>query len=120
MKPAAPSDSPSGALDFVRHRVQRALRQRLRYRYVRPRVLREAQGLRIESPCCSRNVDARGGVIDIALLEPLPTPDAPGPQRWALYARDHRAGAWVLHLQSSDLNELLKQLCTDPQRVLWP
>jgi hypothetical protein len=54
-----------------RKRIQRALTQRQRYRYVSPCVRKEADGYRIESPCCSRTVDQSGGVIDIARLEYL-------------------------------------------------
>ena len=49
--------------DLDRKRIERALAKRARYRYVLPRVLPEARGYRIESPCCSRNIDAEGGVI---------------------------------------------------------
>src|SRR5665647_817969 len=45
------------ARDFMLHRLERALRERVRYRYVQPRVLREGESFRIQSPCCSRNVD---------------------------------------------------------------
>lgn len=109
--PAAPAGGR--VLDFMRQRLERALRRRVRYRYVRPRVLREGESFRIESPCCSRNVDATGGVIDIALL----SPGAPG---WRLHARDHAAGTWVLQHESQQLDELLDLLCVDAQRLFWP
>lgn len=101
-------------LDFMQRRLERALRQRVRYRYVRPRVLREGDGFRVESPCCSRNVDPDGGVIDIALLTPL------APRGWRLHSRDHAAGAWVPHEDSEALDELLDLLCLDAQRLFWP
>ncbi|WP_059410650.1 DUF3024 domain-containing protein [Cupriavidus basilensis] len=103
-----------GVLDLTRYRVERALRQRARYRYVRPRVLREAQGLRIESPCCSRNVDATGGLIDIAWLA------RDGEGQWCLHARDHAARCWVLRQRSVELAPLLDALCVDAERVYWP
>ena len=119
--------------DFERARVQRALRSRARYRYVRPRVLREGDALRVESPCCSRNVDKGGGVIDIALLQPLDppgasaAPGAPGVPGtggagggWRLHARDHANGRWVAHRDSAALDELVALLCADPARVFWP
>ena len=56
--------------DLLQHRLERALRERVRYRYVTPNVLREGTSYRIQSPCCSRTVDPSGGVIDIALLVP--------------------------------------------------
>lgn len=114
--------------DFTRHRVERALRQRARYRYVKPRVLREGDGLRIESHCCSRNVDPSGGVIDIALLRPAAESGALPPGAglsvaqfcWSLYVRDHSRGAWSLAREAAALDELLDLLCTDPDRVFWP
>ena len=54
-------------------RIERALGRRERYRYVTPQVIpdEEEHGYRIESPCCSRNVEPSGGIIDIALLKYL-------------------------------------------------
>ncbi|WP_419095644.1 hypothetical protein [Curvibacter soli] len=112
-------------LDLMQQRLERALRQRVRYRYVRPRVLREGEAFRIESPCCSRNVDPAGGVIDIALLVPG-TPRAsrrqPGRvvQNWRLFARDHANGTWVAQDESDQLDELMDVLCVDAQRIYWP
>lgn len=100
--------------DFMIHRVARALRQRVRYRYVAPRVLREGQSFRIQSPCCSRNVDPSGGLIDIALL----TPGADG--RWSLSARDHAASVWQVRLQDEPLESVLDALCLDSERQFWP
>ena len=54
--------------DFDRKRIERALKARKRYRYVTPRVAAVTDGYRIESPCCSRNIDPDGGVVDVALL----------------------------------------------------
>lgn len=100
--------------DFIQHRLERALRQRLRYRYVRPRVLREGESYRIESPCCSRNVDPGGGMIDIALLVPGAA------QRWCLCARDHANSTWVPRFQDQPLAQLLDLLCVDSERQFWP
>jgi hypothetical protein len=118
--------SPPGGwvLDFMQHRLERALRQRVRYRYVQPRVLREGEAFRIESPCCSRNVDASGGVIDIALLAPGPmrlSRDRPGRmvQSWRLFARDHAAQAWVPQHESEQVDELMDLLCVDAERIFW-
>lgn len=124
---AAPAALSGGrVLDFMQQRLERALRQRVRYRYVRPRVLREGEGFRVESPCCSRNVDPSGGVIDIALLTPITArasrkrPSARTTQGWRLHARDHAAGTWVPQHESEQLEELLDLLCVDAQRVFWP
>lgn len=107
-----PSPEP-GALDLDVRRVQRALRGRRRYRYVRPQVLREADGLRIVSPCCSRNIDPQGGVIDIALLQWRNG-------RWHLFHKDHRQGCWQPHAAEARLPDLLQLLQNDEQRIFWP
>lgn len=112
-------DSPlpaaaDGIADFTLRRVERALRERLRYRYVRPRVWREDGWLRIDSPCCSRNVDPQGGVIDIARLRQLRS------GTWRLESRDHVAVRWVVHARSQRLDELLDLVCVDSERVFWP
>jgi len=106
---------PAGqVLDLMQHRLQRALRERLRYRYVKPSVLPEGEGFRIQSPCCSRNVDPQGGLIDIALLVPQPC------GRWCLSSRDHASGTWVLRCQDQPLEALIDALCTDADRHFWP
>jgi hypothetical protein len=99
--------------DLTLHRLERALRQRVRYRYVRPRVLREGLSFRIQSPCCSRNVDATGGMIDIALLVPHEG------NRWCLCSREHATSTWVPQLQDQPLDALLDMLCNDPKRQFW-
>ncbi|TDV15752.1 DUF3024 domain-containing protein [Paraburkholderia caballeronis] len=109
---AWPDDGP--VADFTQHRIERALRDRVRYRYVRPRVERQPDGYRIESPCCSRNVDPDGGVIDIARL----ARDASG--LWRLHARDHATRRWVEQCASRDLTALLDILCADAARAFWP
>ena len=48
-------------VDLMPHRLAHALRERVRYRYVQPRVVREGTSFRIQSPCCSRNVATNGG-----------------------------------------------------------
>lgn len=132
--PQRPPAASSGAqvCDLIAHRVLRALAERVRYRYVQPRVWRDGAAFRIESPCCSRNVEPSGGVIDIALLLPpgvtetvgntadhMPdqTPDL---SQWRLYARNHAQGTWQFHEQAAQMDELLDMLCLDAQRVFWP
>lgn len=100
--------------DLMQHRLERALRERVRYRYVQPRVLREGESFRIQSPCCSRNVDPSGGMIDIALLVPS------AGQRWCLSARDHVNGTWVSRFKDEPLDALLDVLCIDKERQFWP
>jgi len=105
--------SPASVLDLDRRRIQRALRERVRYRYVQPKVERLDQGFLISSPCCSRNVDPDGGVIEIAWLEPAG-------EMWRVYARDHASATWVLQDQSPQLQVLLDVICVDADRVFWP
>lgn len=116
MNPARAAVAPrrGPVSDLTLHRMQRALRERLRYRYVQPVVLREGDGFRIQSPCCSRNVDPDGGVIDIALL--IPT----SPHHWSLCSRDHANQAWVAQLRNQPLDTLLEALCVDQARQFWP
>ena len=100
--------------DVDRKRIERALAARARYRYVSPQVRAEAGGYRIESPCCSRNVDEDGGVIDIARLE-----YAAEAQRWRLYRKDHGRGEWALVGEFGALAVLLQVLNQDPERIFW-
>ena len=112
--PPAPTQAlPLRVLELDRLRIERALRHRVRYRCVVPRVVRVLDGWRITSPCCSRNVDSAGGVIDIAWLRA-------DPPHWHLYARDHAHAVWIEQEHSESLHELLDALCLDPKRVFWP
>ncbi|WP_374341159.1 hypothetical protein [Methyloversatilis sp.] len=99
--------------ELLRRRVLRALAARERYRYVHPELLDTDDGWIIRSPCCSRNVDPEGGVIDIARLQQA---DA----SWVLYAADHLLGGWVKHSRSNSLDGLLDTIVRDPHRVFWP
>lgn len=96
-------------------RIERALRARKRYRYVEPRVLPAADGYHIESPCCSRNVDREGGVIDIASLQYFPQREL-----WGLFRKDHARGCWVPWGEFPGLGQALELLNHDPQRTFWP
>lgn len=96
-------------------RIERALAHRLRYRYVAPRVHPEDRGYRIESPCCSRNIDKDGGVIDIARIE-----YRTGESVWCLYRKDHRSAQWKPYEAFASLAQLLDRLNSDPQRMFWP
>ncbi|TCF97534.1 hypothetical protein BZM26_30880 [Paraburkholderia strydomiana] len=118
---SAPGAAPPGdglragrVFDLTKRQIEQALRERARYRYVLPRVLRDGQGFRVESPCCSRNVDVNGGLIDIARL----TRDDDG--MWHLSARDHTSHRWMPQHESTDLAELLDTLCIDRECVFWP
>jgi hypothetical protein len=98
---------------FERKQVERAVKERTRYLYVKPAVRIVEGGFRIESPCCSRRVDAEGGTIDIALLL------CPQPGQWNLYRKDHKASQWLLHGSYKWLVEMLDELKTDPQQRFW-
>jgi Protein of unknown function (DUF3024). len=100
--------------DVDRKRIEKALSARARYRYVSPEVCAEAGGYRIQSPCCSRNIDKDGGVIDIARLE-----YASESRRWRLYRKDHAQHEWRLYGEFSALDALLQLLNRDPDRIFW-
>jgi len=100
--------------DLDRKRIEYALRERKRYRYVSPSVLAIDGGYRIESPCCSRNVDAEGGIVDVALIEYREETDI-----WLLHRKNHTDGAWEFHSTYVRLKELLERLNTDAERKFW-
>ena len=110
-KPAIRAAHPN---EFDLKRIERALKGRLRYRYVTPGVLAVSGGYRIESPCCSRNIDRDGGVVDVALLL-----YEEGRGAWRLFRKDHGRGSWELHSIHARLNELLEELIADPGRRFW-
>lgn len=99
-------------LDFKR--IERALEARRRYRYVSPILLKTANGYKIQSPCCSRNIDPDGGIVDIALL-------LFDKQRgnWRLLRKDHALGVWELDSEFARLVELLNYLNEDADRRFW-
>ncbi|MFG1297420.1 MULTISPECIES: DUF3024 domain-containing protein [Xanthobacter] len=100
--------------DFDRRRIERTIQGRKRYRYVEPRVLAVAEGYRIESACCSRNVDPEGGVVDIALLRF----DADN-GTWHLFRKNHQSKSWELDSTHARLIELLQLLNEDRERKFW-
>lgn len=100
--------------DVDRKRIEKALAARTRYRYVSPEVWADEAGYRIQSPCCSRNVDHSGGMIDIARLEYVSMSRA-----WRLYRKDHARHEWRLYGEFSALNALLQFLNQDPERIFW-
>lgn len=99
--------------DLAQARIERAIAQRSRYRYVHPRVEAEGEGWKIVSPNCSRNIDKQGGDIDIAWL----TPDGEG--GWLLFARDHARRGWDLRARSRRLSDVLDRLVVDSEREFW-
>lgn len=109
----APRTGGGTVVNLEQARIQRALAARKRYKYVRPRVLREGAGWKVASPNCSRSIDPQGGEVDIAWL--VPTPQG----RWQLFARDHARGCWQLRAEGLALDAALARLCEDPQREFW-
>jgi Protein of unknown function (DUF3024) len=100
--------------DVDRKRIGHALKARKRYRYVVPSVRAVMGGYLIESPCCSRNIDAEGGIIDVALLQYDGDLGL-----WQLYRKDHGFGRWDPHSKHVRLSELLDLLNTDSERIFW-
>lgn len=105
---------PAHPNDLDRKRIERALKSRKRYRYVEPRVLPVQDGYQINSPCCSRNIDKQGGIIDVALV----CHDAANGM-WKLFWKDHDKEAWELHSVHQRLNAALEELNADPERIFW-
>lgn len=95
-------------------RIERALVDRKRYRYVSPMVQATATGYLITSPCCSRNIDPDGGIIDIAQLDFMSET-----QSWRLYHKDHKTGQWLAYSDFPALPPILALLREDPERRFW-
>ncbi|MTJ79509.1 MAG: hypothetical protein F8N37_00600 [Telmatospirillum sp.] len=106
--------SGGSAIALDKCRIQRALEDRQRYRYVSPRVREVDGGFLIDSPCCSRTVDPEGGYVDIAFLRH--EPDTGG---WWLYRKNHAIGEWECDSIHARLVDLLRLLCGDPLRRFW-
>ena len=111
---APPPAVASNVFAFDAARIHAALQTRARYRYVKPRVVREGRGWKIVSPNCSRNIDPEGGEIDIAWFEPQPR------GRWLVHARDHGQAAWRPLCGAATLASALDLVCADDDRVFWP
>jgi hypothetical protein len=95
-------------------RIERLLKHRKRYRYVKPVVFPYPKGYQIVSPCCSRTIDPEGGPIDIARIEFL---EESGD--WRLWAKDHRGGSWIEYGRYPKLEAALVLLNEDPERAFW-
>ncbi|QRG09457.1 hypothetical protein EZH22_04065 [Xanthobacter dioxanivorans] len=105
---------PAHPNDLDRKRIERAIKARKRYRYVTPRVLATDGGYRIESACCSRNIDPEGGVVDIALML------FDGEQgEWQLFRKNHGTRVWELDSTHERLKEVLDLLNDDSERKFW-
>lgn len=100
--------------EFDKRRIERLLEQRVRYRYVSPVVMPIDGGYLVVSPCCSRNIDTNGGIIDIARIE-----YAQAKGLWQIYHKDHQQAEWKLHSTAPTLQLLIVCLNEDPSRVFW-
>ena len=105
---------PTHPNELDRKRIERALKSRKRYRYVEPTVSPVDDGYHVQSPCCSRNIDKDGGVIDVALLR-----HDPANTMWKLFWRDHAQGIWELHSVHQRLTAAVDELNADPERIFW-
>lgn len=95
-------------------RIENALINRKRYRYVQPDVRKIDSGYQITSPCCSRNIDSTGGEIDIARIEYIPEQ-----LNWRLFYKDHANGKWTVFADFPNLPSILLILQEDPDRRFW-
>jgi hypothetical protein len=105
---------PAHPNEFDRKRIERALLSRKRYRYVSPNVVPLTSGYLVESPCCSRNIDSDGGIIDIAFIHYEATSAT-----WQLFRKDHVRETWELHSVHQRLTMATDELSDDPDRLFW-
>lgn len=108
----APGPRHPNELDLTR--VARAIRERVRYRYVTPTVSPVEGGYLIRSACCSRGVSPDGAEIDVARLCWHDSP--PG---WQLLRKDHRLECWIEDSRHARLSDLFARLNADPQKLFW-
>ena len=99
--------------EMTTRRIEKALAARTRYLYVRPIVSWQDGACLITSPCCSRNVDPDGAVIDIARLAYSASDDC-----WQLFSKHHGSGTWLWQSQGR-LTDMLSLLNRDPLRIFW-
>ncbi|MCP3475997.1 hypothetical protein NLM33_37815 [Bradyrhizobium sp. CCGUVB1N3] len=107
-------DLPAHPNDIDRRRIERALKSRERYRYVSANITGVAGGYLIECPCCSRNIDVKGGIIDVAMLR-----HDGASANWQVFRKDHKQGVWKLHSTHQRLAAVTDLLNADPERVFW-
>ena len=109
-----PADRARHPNEMDLRRIVRGIAARARYLYVTPEVAPIEGGYLVRSPCCSRNVDAGGGVIEVAQI--LWSGDPP---LWRLLRRDHGRALWLEDSRFARLPEALARLNSDPERVFW-
>lgn len=97
-----------------RKRIECALGSRRRYRYVSPGVRPVKGGYLVESPCCSREIDKDGRVIEVALIHHDAVCGL-----WKLFWKDHARGIWQFHSVHQRLSAAIDELNADLDRVFW-
>lgn len=97
-----------------RKRIECALGSRRRYRYVSPSVKPIKGGYLIESPCCSRDIDKDGRVIDVAFIHHDAVCGL-----WKLFWKHHARGIWQFHSVHQRLSAATDELNADLDRVFW-
>ncbi|WP_407185426.1 DUF3024 domain-containing protein [Bradyrhizobium centrosematis] len=100
--------------ELDRKRIERGLCARKRYLYVSPSVRPVRGGYLIESPCCSRNVDKNGALVDVALI----LYDAVS-GIWKLFRKNHAVGTWEFYSLYHRLAPAIDELSADPERLFW-
>lgn len=108
------SARPAHPNEVDRRRIERALKSRHRYRYVSASITAVGGGYLVESPCCSRNIDIQGGLIEVALLH-----HDSASACWKVFRKDHRQCVWKLHSTHRRLAAVTDLLNADPERVFW-
>ncbi|MGY4315205.1 DUF3024 domain-containing protein [Bradyrhizobium sp. JR3.5] len=100
--------------ELDRKRIERGLSSRKRYLYVVPNVTPVRGGYHVESPCCSRNIDEDGGLIDVALI----LYDAVS-GIWKMFRKNHTRGIWEFYSLYNRLTSAIDELNADPERLFW-
>ncbi|KRP94662.1 hypothetical protein AOQ72_21205 [Bradyrhizobium yuanmingense] len=100
--------------ELDRKRIERGLSARNRYLYVSPNVTPVRGGYLVESPCCSRNIDTDGALIDVALI----LYDAVS-GIWKLFRKNHARGSWEFYSLYHRLPSAIDELNSDPERLFW-
>ncbi|WP_456798954.1 DUF3024 domain-containing protein [Bradyrhizobium sp. USDA 4473] len=100
--------------ELDRKRIERGLSSRNHYLYVSPNVTPVKGGYLVESPCCSRNIDKDGGLIDVALI----LYDAVS-GIWKVFCKNHAQGIWEFYSLYHRLGSAIDELNADPERLFW-
>ncbi|MCA1515580.1 DUF3024 domain-containing protein [Bradyrhizobium sp. NBAIM01] len=100
--------------ELDRKRIERSLSSRKRYLYVTPHVTPVRDGYRIESPCCSRNIDKDGALIDVALIRYDAVSGI-----WKVFRKNHAQGNWEFYSLYHRLTSAIDELNADPECLFW-